>query len=277
MMLSFIKIDNEIIKFIESKDCVSHYTKKAIALEHILFDGIFKLNEFYKTNDPREYKEKLSGIYGISLGDKRLDRALKIKKRVDDIILNNTGFASYCMNTFYENMGIKTYGILKSRMWSQYGENHGGICIIFSRIELERIIKKIFVKEKYLTHADKVDYKEYFVGNGSYLKIKLDDIDKKDEYSNAFAYLENNYTDLLFVKQTDYRDEDEYRICVTRKTEINDSPLMFDIKKCIKAIILGDDFHDVYNNSVSGLGEKYRVPVLKLNWRHEEYILSNIR
>ena len=33
-------------------------------------------------------------------------------------------------------------GYEKSRMWSQYGQNHEGICLVFSKKSLLEIIKK---------------------------------------------------------------------------------------------------------------------------------------
>lgn len=51
-----------------------------------------------------------------------------------DSTIQNIPFLSFCGNS--NNKGCK-----KSRMWSQYGQDHSGICLVFSKESLMATIQ----------------------------------------------------------------------------------------------------------------------------------------
>ncbi|MBF4337287.1 hypothetical protein [Vibrio anguillarum] len=57
-------IYDDYIEFISSEDALFHFTRKETALEHILFNRTLRMGEFSGTNDPQEYKPKLTDAVG---------------------------------------------------------------------------------------------------------------------------------------------------------------------------------------------------------------------
>ena len=68
---------------------------------------------------------------------------------------------SGCVNTF-DNDILKCQGFLKSRMWSQYGENHEGVCLVFSKDAIQRELNTLEPKDKYFVYSSDMQYTEYF-------------------------------------------------------------------------------------------------------------------
>jgi len=59
--------DNEITDFIDSEDTIYHFTRKEVAIENILNDGILKFGTFRKSNDPQEYRRRMTSASGWGL------------------------------------------------------------------------------------------------------------------------------------------------------------------------------------------------------------------
>ncbi|MFZ0052720.1 MAG: hypothetical protein WAK96_13175, partial [Desulfobaccales bacterium] len=136
-------------EFIKTEDALFHYTKAATVIEHILPTMSLKFSLFKDTNDPREYKERRFGFIGFNeFSLPSAAEAEKLSKKVDQIIRNKYRVASFCSNyrpiLILENgndledpYAILHEGWKKSRMWSQYGDNQAGACVVFSKQNLE--------------------------------------------------------------------------------------------------------------------------------------------
>jgi len=253
---------------LKNNDSVFHYCKLNVGLENILYDGIFKLFPLGETNDPWEYKEKNFGFIGSYTPDNNdAEESKKMnskKKDLNDFMRIHARFSSFCCNPIsIPNQPINDhlYSFTKSRMWSQYGENHRGLCLSFSRRKLENYI------------ISKYSEKRYIIGNINY-KIKNDykkfiiDLDKNED---MLDYLHKNKDHLLLRKNSDYISEDEYRIIV-----FSSKPVELPTSEIINAIIIGDRFPKIYIDLIKNIAEnKYSIPCRKLIWSNGMPYLTN--
>jgi hypothetical protein len=216
-------------------DLIYHYSKASVALNVILPTMKLRLSSLRRLNDPREYKELRFSLQNASQNP--LDY-YKIDKRANLLIKNRFRVICFCESR-YITRGTRTItrkGSSRARMWSQYGDNHKGVCLAFSKRKIDEQLKqtldqdKLFtgkVKYKGCTHLDnnilRLDYREYIKAKNNYL----------------FKHVSNHYKELFFIKNVDYRDENEYRIIYF---ENKPGDFFIDIRSSIKGIILGDNF-----------------------------------
>ena len=121
-------------KFMTKK--LTNFLDSETAMEYILNNKTLKFGLLKNTNDPYEYKKK-SIITCTVESEKEKD----FKNNSIEDIIQNTLFLSFSTNLIDDSNLIRK-GYEKSRMWSQYGENHEGICLVFSKESLLEIIKK---------------------------------------------------------------------------------------------------------------------------------------
>ncbi len=263
---------NKLDDYIASEDALFHYTRCAIALEKILHDGKFKLSSLINANDPREYKFKLYGAIGWGNFppdfEKKfhdihpiLDKALRIQCKVmcccsnlqPHLVLEN---GSIVTDTYSGRIGWA-----KSRMWAQYGDNHGGICLVFSKDEVRNSMLAQIPSE-----YCKSEFVRYRQGSRQGSKAMILDGDrliteKNEEY--AIHHIMSNATELLFTKDIDYRDESEFRFVLFD----SENKLEFlDITSSIRAVIVGDRTPEVYYSTVNELCARYGIQCRRAYW-----------
>ncbi|MFW2601859.1 DUF2971 domain-containing protein [Aliarcobacter butzleri] len=247
----------ELTNFLNSDDAIFHYTKKETAMEYILNDKKLKFGFFHSTNDPYEYKKRLTSAFGW--GDINQSLFLESMKLIDNTI-QNTSFLSFCRNS--NNKGYE-----KPRMWSQYGQNHSGICLVFSKESLIKTIENQ-LSQDYFVYAENVNYKEI---DSESLNI-YDDLTVNEIIIN---HIKQNHKNIFFQKHLDYKDENEFRIILIQKTENNFYKNIFvDISDSLKFIILGDSFPKVYLPTIKELSSKLNITYEKLEWRNNQYFLD---
>ena len=140
----------KLTNFLDSDDAIFHYTKRETAMEYILNNKTLKFGLLKNTNDPYEYKKSI--ITCTVESEKEKD----FKNNSTEDIIQNTLFLSFSTNLIDDSNLIRK-GYEKSRMWSQYGENHEGICLVFSKESLLEIIKKE-LSENYIIYYEKINY-----------------------------------------------------------------------------------------------------------------------
>ncbi len=138
-------------------------------------------------------------------------------------------------------------------MWSQYGDNYYGMCLVFSKNELEKTILSQCSRDNY-----RCGFVKYSQNSGiSPTAVNLDGNRITIEGTRKYAinHILDNYEDLLLTKDIDYRDEAEYRFIIydpEQKMEY------VDISMSIRAVIVGDRTPEVYfpliNDQCSILG-----------------------
>ena len=223
---------------IQTKGTVAHFTKLK-HLKNILKNKKIKLSPVVNFDDPREkslgWISTLGYGEGPDLDQWNIARSLKNKAGTQINILctcdNEEKIAGYCP------IESSHYG--KPRIWSQYGDNFKGFCVIFNKENLENQLQKKIKQPKHII-SDKVSYYESLhqvcssvdieYGSG----INLENI-------NIFDMLNYNRMmhSIYFKKSIDWKDECEFRWLVfSEKCE----PIFISIEDCIEAVVLGVEF-----------------------------------
>jgi len=189
-----------------------------------------------------------------------------------DNIIKSSGFLSFCQNR-YKDGALLEHGCLKSRMWSQYGGSHSGVCLVFSKELLLEQMKQQF-KNTLTIYTGNVEYKDPYTSRAKdSLNINADDLYVKDNISIAHNYVDTRYEEIFFQKQEDYKDENEFRVVAIDKNGVNANGKLSSISTCLKAIILGDSFSKAYKPTIKELSKKLNIPFRKLHWEKNVYIL----
>ena len=265
-------------KYAETEDALFHYTRTSIAIEHILYRKEFKLSILNDTNDPREYKFKIfnshrSCVAQDVLDNKQYEHLLKdAHSNINKILRFQCRVMCFCSNakstlilsdgnTKKDNYSC-SQGWEKSRMWSQYGDNHRGICLVISKDEL----KQIFDKEQAKVKIYSANYVKYFLSKNDYSPWPSFDgssLGNKSVEECSLEYVINNFDALFFSKHIDYRDEAEFRVVVLdpqRQFEY------IDIDTSLRGVIVGDRTPDVYFPLIKEMCKKLNIQSQQAYW-----------
>lgn len=260
---------------IDTDDALFHYTKRNTALEMVLSQDCFKLFRLLDTNDPREYKARLSGVSGWGWTDKIESLVPEVVKHYDGLLRNHAYFCSFSENK-YNDKELFNHGYQKPRMWAQYGEDHYGVCLVFSKKMLIDAIHDSIEESSFCVFYDSISYKKTDNSSRSQtLSINGDSFKNETPFQIAFEHIKNHYKDLFFKKDPDYKDENEFRAVVCRSKENATELQSIDIPliNCIKGLILGDRFPKVYRPTVEQLCNELGIGYKKLHWEKRRYLL----
>jgi hypothetical protein len=251
------------IRYLESDDALFHYTRKTTAIEHILKDKKLIFGRFSGTNDPQEYRPKIRSAAGFGSD---ADEASKVMLEVHSIC-QMSGFISFCTNK-YESGELVASGFLRSRMWSQYGDNHEGACVVISKEKLNNQLQTLKDNERevlsehvtYRNPDTQMIYNQSATENKSYRDI-------------AFQRVISDKAHYLFSKQVDYIDECEYRVVMVTKNanQTNDKNATLNVESSIFGVVFGDRFPEVYTSSVNELLKGSNIASRRLNWSGDGY------
>ena len=268
-----MNIDDEDIE--TSSDALFHYTKASTAIEHILHTKKFKPSLLKDTNDLRECEFKVFGTTG-SVPEPDAIRLLdKAQYFIDKILRNESRVMCFCTNEkpklilSDDSLPINdeyawSEGWSKSRMWSQYGQNHHGICLVFSKEGLKSVLanakKKSQIKDSLMFP---VDYSQQDRYDFKAINLDSDRLEKEGVEEYSFNHVMENSKELLFRKHIDYRDEAEFRVVVfdpDKKFEY------LDISSLIKCVIVGDRTSKAYIPLIKQMCADLKIKFRKASW-----------
>lgn len=242
-----------------SNDILYHYCDIDTAIKYILFEEKLRLSPRKKSIDPVENSSGWFsyGSHGYTYRDyasedEKAQAANIIRKKV-----NNIKQLSFCMNSQEDLSGqsfmlpYEHYGFTKPRMWDQYGDKYKGICLAFSKKNLELDSKYIPKTVQY------VDYKKL----SNNLSIDLNALKENGvtKYCEEFI---KKLEPRLFKKHSDYSGENEYRICSFGESEFDYIP----IKESLIGIIIPDNIGKFDLNSIKKFSTKLNAELLYLSW-----------
>ena len=235
-------------EYFESNDLLYHFSSRVKAFEGIFVDqeGMkLKFGTFTKTNDPFEFESKwpiaqLQNYMHSHQGKSSL-RAHKNTTKLDQLFNELVSFISFSMNDYRPDGYLKDFGFNKPRMWAQYGDNHYGMCFVFSKREIDNYFQGAILEEKVMSSS--VSYKIYRK-EFSNVFDELGKISNQHELESKFKNLIDVYSKhFFFQKHKDYEHESEYRYVKIGKNSIVEGiPLL----PSLKAIILGHRFNIIY-------------------------------
>lgn len=248
-----------------------HYTKTSHLLESILPESKLRFSSLETTNDPLEFenfnhfvvsKSEVTNLETSTLIDEGF-KLIDIIKKVCKICC----FSIDCQPNYDRYLRLINKGYCLPRMWSQYGENHYGACLVFDRIEIESEIrnsKKLLISEngEYQFFNREIIYDDSLPGLEAALTLEYESVKGKQ----AIQLFENNLIPFLFTKFENYKHEQEYRMVIYNDTFLDRSYIDVDYGKSLKAIILGCRFKSTYLPSLKYFTENQDIPILQLQW-----------
>ena len=270
MLIKDSHVGDNFYDFINSPDALFHFTKKSVALEKILPTSTLKFGSFNNTNDPLEYKPLSPVICGHNWSQYTRNKTWDIDDEVQRKSRENSGFISFCQNSF-ENGLITECAAVKSRMWSQYGDSHEGVCLVLSKSEIIKSLQDL-PKSYDISYSD-ITYFNTMRSEDFTININGDTFDNKSAEDVVDEFILENKNSLFFKKQKDYRDEKEFRALVISSNK-DDQELILDIDKALQGVVLGDKFPSVYTSTVNFLLRHRKAQLRKLNWHHDGFILE---
>jgi hypothetical protein len=158
-------------------------------------------------------------------------------------------------------------------MWSQYGDDSKGFCIVFDKERLNFKINGLAEKTDYLI-SGRVEYYEWLhlIGGGATIEygqnINLSD-------SDVFEII--NYNRMLhsiyLKKSIDWRDECEFRWLLFSNES---NPLFVSIVDTVEAVVLGCGFPIDKYEKAREYCDSLNCPCYILQYQHPQYQLLKI-
>ena len=264
------------------KDRVCHYTNKEKAIS-ILKDKQINFSPLVSCDDPRESKQWNFDFIGSDqvFCFENHKGALSV---FDNSIKNNSMILSFCgwnneeMN--FENNAIPHYrqdyyrvGWARSRMWSQYGDKHKGVCLVFDRKQLEKQFMNTFKANK--KFSGRVEYQYYLERFVRARKIECRNMIDHSVDEALEMQIDKYYHEYFFLKSMDYRDEHEYRLVVI--VDDGDPPGL-PIESSLKGVIVGIDFPSKEYERIDALAQNCNSSVERyfLSWQEGRPQLWNL-
>lgn len=245
----------------EDTDTIYHYCSMNTALEYILYDKKLRLSPRKNAVDPIEknipelvfYDFKKPEYVTFFKNNNYSFQALNLKLNK---IHNQARQVCFCMTkeSSDKNFLSSEYGFLKPRMWDQYGDRYKGVCLAFSKKEIDKNSRIIKRDIKYLSYSEmsqihkKVDLSEF---------IEIKENDFLERIKAMVDEAENN----LFRKHKDYTNENEYR-CL--QYSLNQYEYL-DISKSLRGIIISDSYTSDFSKK-SLLEYAQNLELLAIQW-----------
>lgn len=247
-----------------------HFTSTDTLIKYILKDNRLMFNNLCKMNDPKESNSWPFKIYDESDIESYSKVNIKLFEDIDYFI--KTHWLIACFKEEFGIIGdsdINEYSraYFDMRMWSQYGNSHTGVCIVFDY-------------EKLVNSFSNVTDIEIFEGSANYVQDYINGID--DPFALSFHQIsqigldetlnrqtEKYYKEFFFTKSLSWSGEQEYRIALQSKYK--KEYYLHDFKDAISCIILGNKTSIEDQEAIfSTYGNKYPLyRILSNNWHNE--------
>lgn len=286
----------------QSNELLFHFTKADTAINYILKNNTLRFNSFKNVNDPRESKNWPFKLFSYYEENYKLYNK-KIFMDLHNYAMDHIFISCFSIPTS-KNINENDYDL---RMWSQYADNHQGVCLVFNKERLENAVlnntsdfELYRNKIKYLDNIS--DYiipfpKEYpgFLNFNKFLYKRVLPFahpvgrpESNDPYMinlerllklGISEYMEQHiryfFKPLLFSKYKCWKDEQEYRYVIHSKKRhaFIDIP----IQDTIEAIILGNDFPLNLQEDIFSFAKQHDFNVYKLyskGWENHLFMLN---
>jgi Protein of unknown function (DUF2971) len=251
---------------------VAHYSR----LEHlanILHDKQIKPSTVASLADPRE--SSLDWIESEGIGP---DISQEDKDSFKNLKLSvGEQLRIFCTARMKENsqqgscpIESSIYG--RPRMWSQYGENSRGFCVVLNIDELSQRMET-FVKQREHLLSGSVSYFDWIhlVNGGSTIQYGS----LKQPEKSLFEKINDNemLQSIYFKKSIDWEHENEYRWLLYSESK---EPICVPIVDAVKAVVLGCKFPQNQRSQAQMYCKDLGCPCYILEYQHPRYHLQQI-
>ncbi|EAT13601.1 DUF2971 domain-containing protein [Bermanella marisrubri] len=250
-----------------------HYTKAETALDFILKNRNLRLGSYDQTNDPKETK---SWKFNFGTNENRdlskykmeelsawLSFELKGKAKLLCFSMDSAPLTGNHLNDIFNR------GYCKPRMWAQYGQNHKGVCLVFDRSKLDKLIYERFSHDQILSSS--IEYKNrgiapnlYSADDQQYM-INIDHLENVGPEQYVYDHLMAHHKRLFFEKMSDWRDESEWRYVVFSRSS---DDLYLEFQDSLVGIMFGDDTDDQAVSDIMELTKGFGLRYMGLKWKN---------
>lgn len=212
------------------------------------------VRSFEHLNDPREAKTWPFKFYARTDGP--FDRELF--QRATEFVTKRSLITCCSRNAPTVSHGESLRpGYAHPRMWAQYADNHGGVCLAFDSAELDACVRDASGDRQVFSGS--VEYHDTHHGPPT---------GAVDPY--GIAYLEDvmrgglaAIMELFFRKHIDWRDEWECR-WVVRSTD--DTPLFVPMMRALRGVLIGHDCSPPVLEHIVSVCSRHAIPVHRIYW-----------
>jgi hypothetical protein len=215
-------------------------------------------------NDPREamdWRITLVGSAGRSRDD--VDR---LRKEFNDALKRRSKVVCFTKDDEGGSGADLERGWAHPRMWAQYAENHTGVCLVFDRAAIEQQMRAELQRHGEMFSGDVIYTDEPPVpvlGAGLPFDVHVAAIEQLGVTPAVSQHLRHHSESLFRTKLRDWADEHEYRFIVFCEDE---DPIYVPIASTLVAVLVGWQFHEVYEPSLTALCEVLHAPVRRCAW-----------
>lgn len=244
-----------------------HFTSTETLIKHILPKMELRASNLINLNDPLENKWSTQRWLGYTSKDGRFPSE-EYENYYSENLPKLGQFIKvlcFCDTEHYLVDKINfQHPTLNLRMWSQYGANHTGSCIVFNKDKLVNSIKQQFGGSFLLT--DHILYRNEHVDSG-YGFHNIDDYDSSNLPIESFFH-ENIKSEIkkhpwaIISKTIDWRDELEFRVAIYDENTINSYARIHD---SIEKIIFGINTDNEYIRIIQSLYPTIELHRVKIN------------
>lgn len=211
---------------------IYHYTSLQTLVNFILPEKQLK---FKKRVEQDDYFERtyINPVWFLNSGQADSNSLSEIDAQTNSRFQNILQI-SFCKSGYYDNdnwernKAYDGYGFLKHRMWDNYGNKNKGVCLAFDRRNIEEKLSELNVENFWFREVD-------YIKNEEIKQILKPRTSQKLTDSVIENALEDYLRDILFLKNIDFRDENEFRATV----EISSSEEVFlQIETALKSVFI---------------------------------------
>lgn len=262
---------------------IYHYTSAKIARKFILPNGTLKFSNINQLNDPEESTKYESLFLNNSDNSEKPDSMSMLMhfRHIFPSLLFSASFCtdrkdekSYEGKNYFETTNLHlNKGFMLSRMWGTYGDEHKGVCLCFDKLKLLDSFEKA-LPDNFDIYKDDIKYsrdiKDY-ISKFSNSEESLSPTGIKAS-CNTFSEFKNhivtNKDFFLFNKQNDWRDENEFKICLIQNDFQINSDIYLPFGNSLSAIFMGERFSlEQENNSFKHYCKSYNISAFRTMYK----------
>lgn len=249
-----------------------HYTSSEKALDYIFKSKLLRFGEYTKTNDPKETKTwqfDLGSTENRDFSKHRMEelsswltRELKGRARLICLSMDKEPITGIHLDDIFNR------GYCKPRMWAQYAKNHTGLCLVFDRKRLTKLIHKQ-VGSSCRLYSGPVKYVDRGIARDLWrdtqYTINIDILEDEGRAIYAARHLESYWEKLYFEKMTDWKDECEWRFVAFANS---DSDLYVAYTGALDGIVFGDETPPQTIQAVIDATAGHGLRYIGLKWKN---------
>lgn len=161
----------------------------------------------------------------------------------------------------------------RPRMWSQYGDNSKGFCVVLNQNELTKTMDALVEKPNHLL-SGRVFYYDWVHSVHGGIEIEYGPVVKPQE-NNLFEIINENemLRSIYFKKSIDWIHENEFRWLFFSESK---ETIYVSIENSVKAVVLGCEFPPNQFSQAKAYCEYLGCSCYVLKYQHPQYQLHTI-